>query len=223
MNNTIPIFTYTIIAITVIASIYGFSNSKILEKNTFSIKAIVKNKEFYRLITSQFFHVNYGHLIFNMFSFFSFGVLIENQFGPKITAVIYLFSAIGGDLLAILIKRNNLNYRAVGASGAVCGIIYASIFLLPGGSIYIIPIPVAMPSWVFAIGFMLVSLYGMGKGSLSIGHEAHLGGALTGILWAVVYRPSIIYEEYVLLLVLTVPVFVLMVYFVKKGNEKDSS
>jgi membrane associated rhomboid family serine protease len=212
-----PLVTYGIIAMTSIASIIGFSNKQLFEKCLFSTRGILQDKEIYRFITSQFFHVGWAHLIFNMFSFYSFGLIMEQNFGHVLVVVIYLCSALVGDFVALVIKRKNFNYSAVGASGAVCGIIFASIFLLPGGSIYILPLPVPLPSWVYAILFMAISLYGIGRGASYIGHEAHIGGALAGIACAIVYRPSVVHQEYILLFGLTVPVILLLVYFIRRA------
>jgi membrane associated rhomboid family serine protease len=215
----IPVFTYAVICLTVLVSIAGFTNQKLLEKNVFSIQAIIKKKEIYRLITSQLFHVSWVHLTFNMISFYSFSVSVENTFGITLAAAIYILSALGGDMVALLVKRKNLKYSAVGASGAVCGIIFASIFLLPGGSIIIFPLPIPLPSWVYAVLFMIISLYGIGRGATQIGHEAHIGGALTGMALAVAYRPSIVYQNSLLLVGLTVPVIIILIYFVKFKDE----
>jgi len=215
----IPVFTYAVICLTVLVSIAGFTNQKLLEKNVFSIQAIIKKKEIYRLITSQLFHVSWVHLIFNMISFYSFSVSVENTFGITLAAAIYILSALGGDMVALLVKRKNLKYSAVGASGAVCGIIFASIFLLPGGSIIIFPLPIPLPSWVYAVLFMIISLYGIGRGATQIGHEAHIGGALTGMALAVAYSPSIVYQNSLLLVGLTVPVIIILIYFIKFKEE----
>lgn len=213
----LPLVTYSIITVTSIVSIIGFSNKPLFEKSLFSVRGILQNKEIYRFITSQFFHVGWAHLLFNMFSFYSFGLIMEQNFGPVLVAVIYLCSALVGDLVALAIKRKNFNYSAVGASGAVCGIIFSSIFLLPGGSVYILPFPVPLPSWVYAILFMAISLYGIGRGASFIGHEAHIGGALAGIVCAVIYRPSVVHQEYILLFGLTVPVVILLIYFIRRA------
>jgi membrane associated rhomboid family serine protease len=211
MKNSVA--TYAIIGITAILSVAGIYNRNLFEKNLFSVSAILQRKEIHRLLTSIFFHVNWAHLFFNMFSLYSFGTLVEESFGPKFMTAIYFCSGIGGGLLSLLIKRKFSEYSAVGASGAVCGIIFASIFLLPGGSIYIIPIPVPIPSWAYAILFIIISFYGIGKGASIIGHEAHLGGALVGILWALIYRPSLVMANYLLFFGLTVPLIALIIYF----------
>jgi membrane associated rhomboid family serine protease len=214
-----PVFTYTVIAITTLVSLLGFYNKQVFEKGLLSAGGILKEKQYYRLITSQLLHAGPAHLFFNMFSYYSFGESIERVFGLKLAAVIYLYSALGGDALALVIRRKNPAYSAVGASGAVCGVIFASIFLLPGGSITVFPVPVPMPSWVYACLFMGISLYGLGKGNTMIGHEAHIGGALTGMLWAVLYRPSIIETQSILLAGLTIPTLLLLAYVVKTRRD----
>jgi membrane associated rhomboid family serine protease len=212
-----PYCTYAIIAATVAVSITGFGNRRLFEKNLFSVRAIVENRELYRLITSQFFHANWAHLLFNMISLYSFGDMMERNYGPGLTAALYAAGALGGDLLALAIRRKTMDYSAVGASGAVCAIIFASIFLLPGGSIYILPIPVPLPSWVYAVLFMVISLYGIGREGSLIGHDAHIGGALAGIIGAAVYSPLVVYQNYILLIALTVPVIVQLVYYIRKA------
>ncbi len=212
-----PYVTYAVIGFTVIASITGFGNRRLFEKNLFSVRAILRDHELYRLVTSQLFHANWAHLLFNMISFYSFGELVERNFGPGLAAALYGSGALAGDLLTLAIKRKNMDYTAIGASGAVCAVIFSSIFLLPGGSIYILPFPVPLPSWVYAVLFMIISLYGIGRGGSLIGHDAHIGGALAGIIGAVVYNPSVVYQDYLLLAALTVPVVILLVYYVKRA------
>ncbi len=212
-----PYVTYAIIACTAAVSIIGFGNRGLFEKNLFSVRAIIVDKELYRLITSQLFHANWAHLLFNMISLYSFGDLMERNFGSVLTAGLYVAGALAGDLVALAIRRMNLNYSAVGASGAVCAIIFSSIFLLPGGSIYILPFPVPLPSWVYAVLFMIISLYGIGRGGSLIGHDAHIGGALAGIIGAAIYKPSVVHENYMLLIGLTVPVVILLVYYIRRA------
>lgn len=213
-----PIFTYAVVAFTVIVSLIGFSNDKLFQKGSFSIAALNEKREYHRLFTSQLLHVNFVHLAFNMISFYSFSESLEIRYGLKIVAVIYLYSGIGGDLLAWAIRRKQPTYQAVGASGAVSGIIFASVFLQPEASMIIFPLPVPLPSWLFAILFMLVSLYGIGRGHSNIGHEAHLGGALTGIIWALLYNPQIVSEHTLLLSGLTIPVLIMLTLFLVKPN-----
>lgn len=205
------IFTGGIIIATGLISLYGFRNRTSYEGSIFSVQAILVNRQYYRLITSQFFHIDWAHLIFNMFSFYSFARHVELIYGIPITALIYFGSAIGGDLLALALNRKNLHYRAVGASGAVCGMIFASIFLLPGGSVIVFPIPVPIPSWLFAILFILATIYGIGRQQSDIGHEAHLGGALSGVIGSILITPDILYKDYLLLIAVVMPVIIFLI------------
>jgi membrane associated rhomboid family serine protease len=178
------IFTYSIIAITSFITLYALKNESFIDKALFSIDKIIGSKDYYRIFSSVFVHANMGHLFFNMFSFYAFATGIEIKYGPEVAAYIYLFSGLGAGLLSILLHRNDKNYRALGASGAVCGIIFASIFLIPGGSIFIFPIPLPIPAWLFAILFVFGSIYATNRMTGGIAHDAHLGGALTGVVAA---------------------------------------
>jgi len=217
MTGSMPLATYAIIGVTVVLSVAGFGNARLFEKSLFSVRAVLRDREVHRLLTSQFFHAGWGHLLFNMISLYSFGTVVERHFGPLFTVALYFCGALCGDLAALAIRRKDPEYAAVGASGAVCAVIFASIFLLPGGSIYVLPFPVPIPSWAYALVFMAVSLYGIGSRTAMIGHEAHVGGALAGIAWAVAADPSIVARDWLLLAGLTVPVTALLAYYVRRA------
>lgn len=210
--NSLSIFTLGIIGITVLVSYLAFSRVFVYEKYSFEIEGILKHREWKRMLTSIFLHADWSHLIFNMFSLFSFSSIIEHNFGTVTTASIYFFSGLAGNFLALILHRRNPSYRAVGASGAVAGIIFASIFLVPGGSILIFPLPIPVPAWTYAFIFILATLYGVGLQSGDIGHEAHLGGALAGVGSAVYITPSIITEQPLLLGAVVIPVILFFFY-----------
>ncbi|MBN2077704.1 MAG: rhomboid family intramembrane serine protease [Spirochaetes bacterium] len=213
---TIPLVTFATVALTVAASVAGFRFAAVREKCLFQVGAIRSKGELHRLVTPLFLHGDWIHLAFNMFSFYSFSAHMEAAFGPSIVAAIYFPSGIIGNLLALASHRKRADYSALGASGAVAGIIFASIFMLPGGSVYVFPVPVAIPAWAFALLFMAVSLYGIGRGGTGIGHEAHLGGALSGIACAIIHDHSIIQREPLLLAALVVPSAALLVWFIAR-------
>lgn len=204
-------FTYGVIAITTIASLYALSNNAVFEKWLFSISAIVAGKDYLRLITSILVHGSVGHLAFNMFSLYAFAAGIEAAYGHGAIAYIYLCSAIGGSILSLIMHRHEPGYRAVGASGGVCGVIFASIFLVPGGRIIVFPIPLPMPAWLYAILFVAFSLYGMKKAFGGIGHDAHLGGSIAGIILALTISPDRVTSQPLLLAGILVPVIIFFI------------
>ncbi|MDT8389913.1 MAG: rhomboid family intramembrane serine protease [Lentisphaeria bacterium] len=194
MNEPLAIATLAVLGITTYVSHRAFHNRGMLDAFIFSPAHIIRNKDYHRLITSGLIHADWPHLLFNMFSLYSFGSAIEFAFAPHVFLLIYTSSILGGNLLSLYLHRHH-DYRALGASGGVCGVIFAAIFLLPGGGVMIFPVPFVLPSWLFAILFVLVSFFGMRKQSGRIGHDAHLGGALCGLAVATMIRPGIIAQS----------------------------
>lgn len=186
-----------LISIICLSSFFAFSNSAFLEKNLFDPYRILVRKEYYRLISAAFIHANLPHLIFNCFSLYSFGEQIELRFGLHYYLVIFFASVIGGNLLSLSLHKNH-EYQALGASGGVCGIIFASIFLVPGGSVYLFFIPIPIPASLYAILFLLISIYGIKSERDNIGHDAHLGGAIIGLLITTILEPQLIGKSLIL-------------------------
>ncbi len=191
MNELQAIATLLVLGVTIYVSYRGFESGQFLEAYIFSPVHVLRDRQYHRLITSGFLHADWMHLLFNMFSLYSFGRHIELVFGRREFLLIYFSAILGGGLLSLYLHRHH-DYRALGASGGVCGIIFASIFLLPGGGVRIFPLPISIPSWLYAILFILVSFSGMRTQRSNIGHDAHLGGALVGLAVATLLHPKII-------------------------------
>jgi membrane associated rhomboid family serine protease len=196
MINT-GIVSIIIIAANFLISYKGFNDRAFFEKYKFEVDKILIEKEYYRLITSGFLHVDWTHIIFNMISLFAFSELLEIHIGPIYFLIIYFGSLIAGDLLALFIHKNHGDYSSVGASGAVCGIIFASIALFPGLEIGFFILPISIPSWIYGLLYTAYSIYGIKSKRDNIGHEAHLGGALVGMLIAIFLYPNSLVENYI--------------------------
>ncbi|TFG39956.1 MAG: rhomboid family intramembrane serine protease [Syntrophobacterales bacterium] len=191
MDEPLASVTVLTVVATGIVSVLGFRDRRIVEAYRFDTAAVLGKGHYYRLFTAGLLHADWPHLLFNMFSLYSFARYIELFFSGHTFLLIYGASILGGNLLALLLHRNH-SYRALGASGGVCGIIFASIFLLPGGGVRIFPIPLSIPSWLFAILFIIGSYAGMRSGKGNIGHDAHLGGAIIGLLVTTALYPRIV-------------------------------
>jgi membrane associated rhomboid family serine protease len=192
-----------IIAINILVSYRGFKSPAFLDRYAFEVDKILVNKEYWRLITSGFLHVSWLHLIFNMLSLYFFSSGIEYSLGEVQYLAIYFASLIGGNLLALFIHRYHGDYSAVGASGAVCGVIFACIALFPGFSVGLFII--SLPGWLYGLVFVLGSIYGIRSSWLNVGHDAHLGGALVGMLTAIAMSPSSLMENLFPILVVLIP------------------
>jgi membrane associated rhomboid family serine protease len=194
-----------LIVINFLVSWKGFNSPSFNERYAFHIDRILLHKEYYRIITSGFLHVSWTHLIWNMISLYAFSASVESFFGALPFLIIYFSSLAGGSLFSLLIHRNHANYSAVGASGAVCGVIFASIAVFPGMSIGFFFIPVGIPGWIYGIIFVLYSIYGIRSNSSNVGHDAHLGGALIGMLIAIALYPASLSENYPAILAIALP------------------
>ncbi len=149
---------------------------------------IVNHHKYYQVITSAFLHADLMHIAFNMFTLFSFGPVLEGMFvmnfgqvlGSLYFFLIYFISLLSGSLLTLVFNYKNPNYVAVGASGAISGIIFSYVLFFPFSKLLVFFIP--MPAFLFAFVYVGVSIYGVKNKFGNIGHESHLGGALGGVL-----------------------------------------
>lgn len=205
-----------LIAINVAVSYRGFKNRFFFEQYKFEVEKILLYKDYKRLVTSGFLHVNWMHLIFNMISLLMFSGIMEAYLGSVEFLLIYAASLVGGDLLSLLIHKHDPDYSSVGASGAICGLIFAAIALFPGFSMGFFFIP--MPGWLFGLMFIGFSMYGIKSRRDNVGYEAHLGGALVGMVLALLLHPSAFLQNYLVILVLAVPTIVFLYLIVTRPH-----
>ncbi|MEO7310270.1 MAG: rhomboid family intramembrane serine protease [Chitinophagaceae bacterium] len=217
MTNT-GIIGLLLVIMNVAFSYKGFTNELFFEGYLFRVDKILVNRDYKRLISSGFLHVGWLHLIFNMIALLLFSSSVEALVGAGQFLVIYFAGLLGGNLLSLFIHRHHDDYSAVGASGAVAGVIFATIALFPGVGIGIPFIGISMPGWLFGLLYVLYSIYGIRSRKDNIGHDAHLGGALIGMLTLVLLQPSAFIENYTTILIILVPSLV-FIYFIIRRPE----
>jgi membrane associated rhomboid family serine protease len=200
--------TIAIIAVNIIVSLRGFGDTVFFDRYKFSIGGI-KAGQRERTVTSGFLHVDISHLFFNMFTLYFFANVVINGFGPTRFLIIYFISLIGGSLLALFFHKDEPYYSAVGASGAVTGILYAAILLNPNMQLGIMFIPIPLPAYVLGIAYLLYSIYGMKSRHGNIGHTAHFGGAIGGYAITLLFRPELFVTDTLIVLLLAVPIIIL--------------
>ncbi|MFT5070276.1 MAG: membrane associated rhomboid family serine protease [Chitinophagales bacterium] len=216
---SVEILVYILIGANVLFSWQAFSKRSLFEKYKFRIGSILSGKEYIRMVSSAFLHADMTHLLVNMIALYSFGVAMSYSISTLQFALLYTVSLLAGNLLALFFNKTNYAYSAVGASGAVSGVVFASVLFYPDGNVllfFIIP----MKTWIFGILYLLYSVYGMNKQNDNIGHEAHLGGAVAGVLLALAFDPSLALKNWWLTAALLI--IPLIIFFVKpKGGNKD--
>ena len=186
---TTPV-TSLLIAGNVIASLVALSNPSFMAKNLFHVGPILEQKEWHRMVTSGFLHGGILHLLVNMYVLFMFGGFVERVVGPVAYLIIYFAALLGGNAWALLENKTKPSYRALGASGATSGIVMSFILFRPFEPLMIFPIPFFMPAVVLGIVFLVGSAILSQRDNKRIGHEAHLGGALAGILVTIAVQPA---------------------------------
>lgn len=202
-------FLIAIIVANVLFSYKGFNDYSFFRKYEFHIGSI-RSGEQIRMLTSGFLHADMGHLIFNMITLYFFAPVVSAYLGSLFFIIIYFSSLLFGSLLTLVIHKNDYNYRAIGASGAVTGILYSAILLQPDmmlGIFFIIP----MPAYVFGILYLLYSIYGMKAKNDGIGHTAHFGGAIGGYLITLIMYPDLLLLHPLMVSLLTIPIVLLFI------------
>jgi membrane associated rhomboid family serine protease len=205
-----------IIVVTGLFSYKGFNDLAFFRKYEFHIGSIRAGEQI-RILSSGFLHGDMGHLFFNMFTLYMFAPVVITYFGSTSFLFIYMASLIIGSLLTLVMHKNEYNYRAIGASGAVIGVLYSAILIDPSMSLYLFFIPIPIPAYLFGIGYLLYSIYGMKAKNDNIGHTAHFGGAIGGYLITLLKEPTMFVDNTFMVVLLAIPI-VLLFALAKAGK-----
>jgi membrane associated rhomboid family serine protease len=189
--------TNALVAITVLMSIIAFYNSDVMARLIFNPYMVTERKQWYRFISSGFIHADWIHLAVNMLVLWSFGNVVERYFIAVFEEkglFYYLLLYLGGLLISITpsYKRNmhNAGYNALGASGAVAAVLFAAILFRPLDKIYLYGI-IGIPGILVGVSYLAYSYYMDKKGGGNINHDAHLWGAIFGLLFTILLKPTI--------------------------------
>lgn len=206
------IIGFILIIINVIFSYRGFNNHSFFNRFKFEVEKVTVYKDYKRLVTAGFLHVGWMHLIFNMLTLYFFYGLIEGYLGALKFLVVYFSSLIGGNLLSLMVYKKQGDYSSVGASGAICGVMFAAIALFPGIKILFIP------GWLYGLLYIGIAIYGIRSKRDNIGHEAHLGGALIGLMVALVMQPQALIDNMLTILIITVPTLIFIYIIITRPH-----
>lgn len=185
------VITAVLIGITSAASLFAlYLDRRVLNAGMLIPHRVIRNKSWYEVLTAGFLHASLGHLLVNMFVLFVFGMILEQNLGSFQYAALYLSGLLVSSLPSMLYHRDDPNYATLGASGGVESVLFGFIFLFPTDSIYFILLPIPIPAWLFGIAFLAYSVYESKKGSGKVNHEAHIAGAIWGILYMLIFVPN---------------------------------
>lgn len=191
------IMTLYIIIISVVISLACFSDTSLYHKLILNPYQVKHRKQWYRMLTSGFMHADYIHLLVNMLVLFSFGRNVEVYYamafgdaGPYMYVLLYLSAIVAANASTQFKYQNSSYYNSLGASGAVSAILFTSILFAPLNTILLYGI-IKLPGIVWAIAYLAFSVYMGKKQSDNINHEAHYYGAIYGVLFTIVLKPTV--------------------------------
>ena len=185
--------TLIIIAITCAVSFVSLNNPKMIEALILWPPAVTRNNEYYRLISYGLIHADFQHLLFNMITLYFFGRVMEQFYSATLGdfgfAVFYGLGLVASILPTYWKNRNNVQYRSLGASGAVSAVLFAFILFQPWAIIYVFVVPV--PAIIYAVLYVAYTIYSERRGADRINHSAHLWGAAYGVAFTLVVEPRV--------------------------------
>lgn len=187
--------TFLLLLANVLVSGYAlFFDHSLVDRLAFKPREILMGGEYHRLVTAGFVHVSGSHLLFNMITLYFFGQPMEYVLGPAKFLLLYFGAELAAHGLSLVLHRETAQYAAVGASGAISGVLFGYCLFAPMQPIYLFFVPIGIPAVLFAVGYVFLSMYAMRHGrnggmTGGIAHEAHLGGAFGGLLLTILLEP----------------------------------
>lgn len=179
-----------IFVVTIATSLIGlFGAPKLIDRSLFRPYWFLRRRQYDTIVLSGLVHADLMHLIFNMVTFYFFGFLLERAIGSTHFLVLYAAGLLVSHLGTYHKQKNNPEYACLGASGAISAVLFAAIVFYPDQSLYIIPIPVPIPAPLFGVGYLAYTWYAARNPHGRINHDAHLGGAITGLVYVALIEP----------------------------------
>lgn len=188
--------TLILLVLNVLVSGYALLvDASLIDRLAFKPQRILKEGEYYRMVSAGFVHAGIAHLAFNMITLYFFGPVLEYRLGPGQFLLLYFGSELAAHGLTLALKARTPGYAAIGASGAVSGVVFAFCLFYPLEYLYLF-FALPIPAIVFAVGYVLISVYAMQnpagqRGATGgIAHEAHVGGAIAGLIITLLMQPA---------------------------------
>lgn len=173
------------------ASIAAFLFPSFMEENIFHPYSVARGRRLHTIITSNLIHANIPHLLFNMLAFYFFAFRLQEHLGAVNFFLVYLGSMLLADFPTLLNHKDNPIYRSLGASGAISGVVFSFILFEPNSRMGLLFFPVRIPAYIFGPLYVAYSYYMGKRGGDNINHDAHLWGAIGGLLFTLMLRPAI--------------------------------
>jgi len=182
-----------LLATIVVVSLLGlFAAPGLIERNVLRPHGLAQRGDYATLVTSGFVHADLAHLLFNGFTLWAFGFGLERRIGSLLFILLYVFGLLASSIATWVIHRRQPGYASLGASGAILAVLFASIVVFPTSSIFVLPLPVPIPAPLFALGYLAFSVFGSRTRLGRVNHDAHIAGAVAGVVFMAIVEPGAI-------------------------------
>ena len=189
--------TMIILVLTTIISFLSFNNSRLMDALIFWPPAISMRRQYYRFLTCGFIHADIMHLAFNMITLYFFGRGLELFYMGRLGlqhyyfTLLYLSAIVVANIPSYLKQHDNYNYRSLGASGGVCAVLFAFILIDPWETLQLFGL-VDVPAIAYAVLFLAYTIYMSRRGGDNVNHDAHLWGAIYGVVFTIIAHPRVV-------------------------------
>ena len=180
-----------VFVVTIATSLIGlFGAPKLVDRSLFRPYWFLRRRQYFTIVASGFVHADLLHLIFNMMTFYFFGFLLESAIGSTQFLLLYFAGLLISHAGTYIKHQRNPEYACLGASGAISAVLFASIVLFPENSLIVFPIPLPIPAPLFGIGYLAYTWYSARNPHGRVNHDAHLSGAITGLVYVALVDPG---------------------------------
>ncbi len=187
-----PAASLLLVAILVISTLGLTRWPGVVERCLLRPHGLAQRGDWHTLVSCGFVHADLMHLLFNAFTFWAFGFGLERHLGTPRFVALYAAGLLCSSLATWWLHRRQPGYASLGASGAILAVLFAAILVSPGSSLFILPIPVPIPAPLFALGYLAFSVVGSRTQRGRVNHDAHIAGAVTGVLFIGAVEPALI-------------------------------
>ncbi len=188
--------TYILMAVIGLITYFAWERPEWHRRLMLNPYTVVHEKKYYQLITSGFVHNNGIHLLLNLFTLYFFGLAIEQIFysyfgdlGLVLYILLFITAVIVANIPTTIKHKNNYNYNSLGASGGVSALVMAFILFDPIRDLCLYAI-ICLPGYILGGLFIVYSIIMSKRNTDNINHDAHLFGAIYGVIFTLLLRPS---------------------------------
>jgi len=187
-----PAATAILVAMVAASLLALYRMPALLDRHLLRPYWLLRKHQYETLVTSGFLHADLPHLLFNAFTFWAFGFSLERAIGTPAFVALYVFGLLVSSAGTWLAHRQQPQYASLGASGAILAVLFASIVYTPSQSIIVFPIPLPIPAPLFAVLYIAYTVWASRQARGRINHDAHLSGALAGVVFVLLSDPAAI-------------------------------